>query len=150
MPFLIVNRPTAMRTNIGRRLFVLMQLAVLILLPGILLIIILKPTVAHSSRFGGGLVDFLVDIGMIGDPLQWNAEHCSSRTICRLIALGFLALHNAITLTIFFLMESPVVDLIWYDTHSTNQLILNMAQETLDSETSSYKDIKSLKNRAVR
>jgi membrane associated rhomboid family serine protease len=71
MLFLIVDRLIAMQTNIGHRLFIPMQLALLMLLPiiaSISLIIIFKSNVAHSAHFGGGLVGFLYGVCMFGCP----------------------------------------------------------------------------------
>ncbi len=117
MVFLIVDRLTAMQTNIGRRLFILMQLVLLVLLPSttiIPIIIILKPMVAHSAHFGGALVGFLFGVSMLGCPWPWNNEHCISRTICRRIAFVFLCLYYIITLTTFFLIDAPIVRSILY------------------------------------
>lgn len=112
MLFLIVDRLIALQTNTGRRLFILMQLVLLVLLPvvtSIVLIIIFKPNVAHSAHFGGGLVGFLCGISMFGCPLPWNNEYWSCRTSSRRIAFIFLFLYFVITLTIFFLIDAPIV-----------------------------------------
>jgi membrane associated rhomboid family serine protease len=111
MLFLTVDRLIAMQTNTGRRLFVLMQLVLLVLIPvfaSITLIIVYKLNVAHSAHFGGGLVGFLLGVGMLDCPLPWNNERC----ICRIVFV-FLVLYYVITLTIFFLMDAPIVGSIW-------------------------------------
>lgn len=117
MLFLIVERLVAMSTNTGRRLFIFIQLILLLLLPNTvtgLFIIIFKPTVAHSAHFGGGLVGFLFGIGMFGCPWPWHNEHTICQTICRRTAFVFLSLYYIITLTIFFLRDAPSVERNWY------------------------------------
>jgi hypothetical protein len=117
MLFLTVDRLVAIQTNTDRRLFILMQLALLVLLPivgSILLIIIFKLNVAHSAHFGGGLVGFLFGIGMFGCPLPWNNEHCICQSTCRYLAFMSLALYFTITLTIFFVKDAPIVGLLLY------------------------------------
>jgi hypothetical protein len=113
MLFLIVDRLIAMQTNPGHRLFILMQLFLVVLLPFTItkpLIFIFKFKVAHSAHFGGGLVGFLCGVCMLGCPWPWNTEHCISRTVCRRIAFVFLSLYFVITLTIFFLINAPIID----------------------------------------
>jgi hypothetical protein len=113
-----MDRLIAIQINTGRRLFVLMQLALLVLIPivaSIPLKIIFKPLVAHSAHFGGGLVGFLFSVCMFGFPLPWNNEHSIYRTICRRIAFVFLSLYYVITLTIFFLIDAPIVHWILYN-----------------------------------
>jgi len=117
MLFLIVDRLIAMQTNTNRRLFIFMQLVLLLLLPSvvtILIIVILKSNVSHAAHFGGGLVGFLCGICMFGCPWPWNNGHCISRTACRRIAFVFLSLYYVITLTIFFLLDAPIVYSILY------------------------------------
>ena len=118
MLFLTVDRLVAIKTNTDRRLFILMQLILLVLLPiigSILLILMLKLNVAHSAHFGGGLVGFLFGVGMFGSPLPWHNEHLTCRTICRRTAFVFLFLYFVINLTIFFLIDAPVVDSILHN-----------------------------------
>jgi hypothetical protein len=110
--FLIVDRLIAMQTNSGRRLFILMQLVLVVLLPILIskpLIPIFKLKVAHSAHFGGALVGFLCGICMLGCPWPWNTEHCISRMACRRIAFVFLSLYFVIALTIFFLVDAPII-----------------------------------------
>jgi len=111
--FLTMDRLIAMLTNTGRRLFILLQLVLLVLLPvaiSILQIIILKLKVGHSAHFGGGLVGFLFGIIIFDCPLSWNNEHRICRMTCRCIAFVILSLYYVITLTIFFLIEAPILD----------------------------------------
>lgn len=110
MTFLIVDRLIAIQTNTGRRIFIIMQLT-LLLLPHIVASIplIIKYNVAHSAHVGGGLVGFLIGIGMFGCPWSWNNEHSMCRTICRRTAFIFLILYYIITFTIFFLGDTPII-----------------------------------------
>jgi hypothetical protein len=115
MLFLIVDRLIAIQINTGCRLFIIMQLA-LLLLPHIVVSIplIIKYNVAHSAHFGGGLVGFLLAVGMLGCPWSWDNEHCISRTTCQRTAFFFLILYYVITFTIFFTTQAPIVDSILY------------------------------------
>lgn len=114
--FLIVDRFIAMKKNTGRRLFILMQLAFLVLLPTLsttLITVIYEFTVAHSAHVGGGLVGFLLGIAMLGSPLPWNDEHCIFRMTCRVKAFVFLSIFYGVTLTIFLLKDAPVLDILF-------------------------------------
>jgi hypothetical protein len=115
MLFLMVDRLMAIQTNIGRRLFIIMQLA-LLLLPHIVASIplIIKYNVAHSAHFGGGLAGFLLGVGMCDCPWSWNHEHYISRTTCQRTAFVFLILYYVISFTIFFLAHTPIVNSILY------------------------------------
>lgn len=107
MLFFTMDRLIAMKTNAGRRLFIFIQIAVLVLLPiciTILLIHILKLNVAHSAHFGGGVVGFL-----FGCMLAWNNEQCTYRTICRRVAFVLLSLYYVSTLTIIILRDAPII-----------------------------------------
>jgi hypothetical protein len=110
MLFLVVDRLVAMQTNIGRRRFIAIQLA-LLLLPHIIASIplIVKYNVAHSAHFGGGLVGFLIGVGIIGFPWPWNNEFCISQTTCQRIAFVFLALYYIIMFVVFFLSDAPII-----------------------------------------
>jgi membrane associated rhomboid family serine protease len=115
MLFLIVDRLIAMQTNPDRRLFIFMQFVLLVLFPFVINIpLFFMFNIVHSAHFGGGLVGFLCGVCMLGCPCPWNNEHCISRTACRRIAFVFLFLYFIITLTIFFLIDAPIVDLSWY------------------------------------
>ena len=115
--FLIVDRLVAMQTNPDRRLFILMQLFLVVLLPFLItkpIILIFKYRVAHSAHFGGGLVGFLCGVCILGCPWPWNPERCISRIACRRIALVLLVLYFLLTTIIFFLRDPPVVRSILY------------------------------------
>ena len=103
MLFLIVDRLIAIQANADRRLFIIMQLAFL-LLPHIIASIplILKYNVAHSAHVGGGLVGFLLGVTMFGSPWLWNNEDCNCRIICQRTAFVFLILYYVITFSFFF------------------------------------------------
>ena len=115
MTFLIVDRLIAIQSNTGHRIFILIQLA-LLLLPHIIASIplIIKYNVAHSAHVGGGLVGFLIGVGMLGCPWSWNNEHFMCRTVCRRAAFIFLILYYIITFTIFFLRDTPILHSILY------------------------------------
>jgi hypothetical protein len=115
MLFLIVDRLVAMQKNIGRRRFIIIQLA-LLLLPHIIASIplIVKHNVAHSAHFGGGLVGFLIGVGIIGCPWPWNNDFCISQTTCRRIAFVFLALYYIIMIFVFFLLDAPIIYSVLY------------------------------------
>ena len=134
MLFLIVDRLIAIQKNTGRRFFIIMQL-VLLLLPHIVASIplIIKYNVAHSAHFGGGLVGFLLGVGMLGCPWPWNNEHCVYGTTCRRTAFVFLSLYYLITFTIFFLIDAPIVDSILHKFYLKNQLENRAVQLTFDS-----------------
>ena len=118
MMFLIVDRLIAIQRNTGRRIFIIMQLA-LLLLPHIVASIplIIKYNAAHSAHFGGGLVGFLIGVGMFGCPWSWNNEHFMGQTVCRRTAFIFLILYYIITFTIFFLRDAPILNWILYISH---------------------------------
>jgi hypothetical protein len=110
MLFLIVDRLIAIQANTGRRLFIIIQLALLVL-PHIVASIplMIKYNVGHSAHFGGGLVGFLLGVGTLGCLWPWNKEDCMCRTTCRRTAFVFLGLYYVIIFTIFFLMDVPIV-----------------------------------------
>jgi hypothetical protein len=114
MLFFVVDRLSAIQTNTDHRLFIMIQLAVL-LLPHIVASIplVIKYHVAHSAHVGGGLVGFLLGIGMLGCP--WS---CICRTACRGTAFIFLILYYVITFTIFFTTDAPVVDSILHESYN--------------------------------
>jgi len=125
MLFLIVDRLIAIQANSGRRFFIIMQLA-LLLLPHIIASIplIIKYNVAHSAHVGGGLAGFLLGVGMLGCPCSWNNEHSICRTICRRTAFVFLILYYVITFTYFFITDAPIVDSILHKSSiGKNQLM---------------------------
>ncbi|CAF1463084.1 unnamed protein product [Adineta steineri] len=75
--FYIVERLMAMKTNTGqhRRLYIVIQLFLLVVVPmgiSVLIINIVKVRIAHADHFGGGLMGFLLGIGMFGCPWPWN------------------------------------------------------------------------------
>ncbi len=111
MVFLIVDRLVAIQINPARRRFILMQSA-LLLFPHIIVSIplIIEYNVAHSAHFGGGLVGFLLAVGMIGSPCSWNSDYCLSRTTCQRIAFIILLLYYIIAFTFFFLTDAPIVE----------------------------------------
>lgn len=107
MLFLTVDRVNAMQMNTDRRVSILIYLISLILVPIILTIIIpiiLKLKVAHSAHFGGGLVGFLLGVGMLGFRLL----HKNQSKICHM-AFIFLCLYFIIFLTMFFMKSAPRV-----------------------------------------
>ena len=116
--FFIMDRIIALRTNSDRRLFILLQLVLLVLLPLFitnLLMFMLKFKVAHSAHFGGGLVGFLCSVYILDCSWPWSSEHCFSQTVCRALGFIFLFLYFAITLTIFMLIDAPTVGGILYN-----------------------------------
>ena len=115
MLFLTVDRFTAIQTSPNRRPFIVIQLVLLVLLPCLTIIpviLIIDFNVAHSAHFGGGLVGFLCGISMLGCP--WMNDQCIFRTACRRIAFVLLIVCFTISLTIFFLIDVPMVSLRWY------------------------------------
>ncbi|CAF1550455.1 unnamed protein product [Adineta steineri] len=91
--FYIVERLMAMKTNTDqrRRLHIVLQLV----------------SIAHADHFGGGLMGFLLGIGMFGCPWPWNNEHCISQRTCRRVAIVFASLYFLMTVTIFFVRDIP-------------------------------------------
>ncbi len=110
MVFLIVDRIIALRINPGRCFFIIIQLA-LLLFPHIISTIpmIIKYNVAHSAHIGGGLVGFLLGIGMIDCLSPWNNENAICRTVCQRTAFVYLILYYVITFAFFFLRYAPIV-----------------------------------------
>ncbi|CAF0748083.1 unnamed protein product [Adineta steineri] len=115
MLFLIVDRLIAIQANVEQRRFLILQLT-LLLLPHIVVSIplIIKFNVAHSAHVGGGLVGFLIGIGMLGYPRSWNNRYCIRQITCRLIAFILLCIFYLITISIFFIQDVPVVYSIYY------------------------------------
>ncbi|CAF0926342.1 unnamed protein product [Adineta steineri] len=115
MLFLIVDRLIAIQANVEQRRFLILQLT-LLLLPHIVVSIplIIKFNVAHSAHVGGGLVGFLIGIGMLGYPRSWNNRYCIRQITCRLIAFILLCIFYVITISIFFIQDVPVVYSIYY------------------------------------
>jgi hypothetical protein len=113
MLFLIVDRLVTMQTNTNGRIFTIVQLVIL-LLPHIVASIplIIKYKVGHSAHFGGGLVGFLIGIGMLGCPWPWNNENCISRIACQRTAFIVLIFYYLITFIIFFCRDTPIIYLI--------------------------------------
>ena len=108
MFFLIVDRLVAIQKNPDRRRFIIIQLALLVLVPLLFvysMIFVFSIPVAHPAHFGGALTGFLCGVYVSGWP--WHHEHCISRTACQRIALALLSLYFVITLTIFFLKDPP-------------------------------------------
>ncbi len=115
--FFVVDRFVAMQKNPGRRLFIFMQLVFLVLLPTIhvvpiIFILKLNVKIAHSAHIGGGLVGFLCGIYMLDCPCI--SEHCFFPTACRRIAFVLLAFYCIIGLALFFVIDVPIVNHIWY------------------------------------
>ncbi|UJR17347.1 hypothetical protein I4U23_004242 [Adineta vaga] len=118
--FFIVERLSTMRMNPDQRIYILIQLILLIVIPmtiSLSTVAILRVNTAHSAHFGGGLVGFLFGIGMFGCPCPWNNEYGCYQTICRRTAYVLLVLYFIFTLSIFLLINAPYVDWIFYRIH---------------------------------
>ncbi|CAF3982075.1 unnamed protein product [Adineta steineri] len=115
MIFFVMDRLVAIQENTERRLFILLQIFFLVILPNaptMIIISILKFPVGHSAHFGGGLVGFLLGIGILGCPLPWINRQCRYGIIYKYIAFSLLFIYFLTTLTIFFVNDAPNVSYI--------------------------------------
>lgn len=115
MLFFVVDRLMAIKTNTGRRLSIIIQ-SILLLLPHVILSIpqMMIYQVAHSAHVGGGLVGFLLALGMFKCSWPWNNEYTICRVIYQRAAYIILILYYTITSIIFFTTDAPIIDWILY------------------------------------
>ncbi|CAF1003642.1 unnamed protein product [Adineta steineri] len=117
--FFIMERLMAIKTNTDqrRRLFIVIQLLLMVVVPKRIAIFTMnyrKVSIGHAAHFGGGLMGFLLGIGMFGCPWPWNNENCISQRICRRLTIVFVFLYFLMTVTIFFLRDAPSMERFLY------------------------------------
>ncbi|CAF1423336.1 unnamed protein product [Adineta steineri] len=110
--FFIMERLMAMKMNTDerRRLFIIIQLLIVVVVPKRITIFTISSRqvrIGHAAHFGGGLMGFLLGIGMFGCPWPWNNEHCISQRTCRPVAIVFASLYFLMTVMLFFLRDAP-------------------------------------------
>ncbi|CAF1457887.1 unnamed protein product [Adineta steineri] len=112
MIFLVMDRLVALQEKTERRLFILLQIFLLVILPNVPTMIvfsILELPVGHSAHFGGGLVGFLLSVGILGCPLPWINRQWRYGIIYKYIAFSLLFIYFLITLTIFFVNDASIL-----------------------------------------
>ncbi|UJR17345.1 hypothetical protein I4U23_004240 [Adineta vaga] len=109
--FFLMERLSTMKANSGHRIYIVVQLLLLVGIPmtiGVSILFILKINAAHSAHIGGGSVGFLFGIGMFGCPCLCTSEHGYYQMICRRTAFAILFLYFIISFIIFFHIEAPL------------------------------------------